>query len=67
MGQTTEEADLEYEGQVNYEAWRDHQGGKRPDGALIPLWAMLSPEEKHAWMAGAQAVAMLLDDTRDVE
>jgi len=44
-------------GQVGYEAYSIHTGGKTFDGRDMPLWDELPDDTKLAWGAAATAIA----------
>lgn len=44
-------------GEIAYECYREHSGGKSlVSGAAIPEWNKLSPDIQAAWKASAQGV-----------
>ncbi len=44
-------------GQIAYEAYAIHTGGKTHDGRDMPSWEDLPGRIQHAWEAAARAVA----------
>lgn len=45
-------------GQIGYEAYATHTGGKTFDGRLMPTWADVAERTKEAWNAAATAIIM---------
>lgn len=43
-------------GQLGYEAYAAHTGGKTFDGRDMPNWADVSERTKSAWEAAAEAI-----------